>query len=265
MGSVQTLLFLGMVFTVEFYWYLGLRYWNGGFFLCAVYSRYILSKKKVYLVAALLAPFFFHVALFPVSGVILLNEIFKKRLKLKAILAVVSISARAFGNQILLYTTGIPIIRDFLDNDKYIRDDYANNAKALFYRSDEANWVYQSRWDILFGMALLLFYFLWRRNRHLFRLYPKLLSFLLLLYIVVNLFYVDIILYQRTYKLFLLMTYAYLFLLVSDEKNRWINRNHFIRIALGLVVFFALLTAIVEQRATLLDIELWFSCLLVPV
>lgn len=59
------------------------------------------------------------------------------------------------------------------------------------------------------------------------------------------------------------MAFCYAFLILQNPCTYWINKKVGINILLSMTVLFSLLTAIVQQRDTLLDMELWFSNLFI--
>lgn len=259
MGKMQMLVLLTMALTVEFYWYYGLRYWNGGFFFCAFYSKFILSEKKKYLVLSSFS-LLFHFGLLNIVAAAFINYLLGHRMRIKAALAVCGIFLRGFSNQIINWMAGLPIISAYTRGDYSENENLAEGARTLMVRNGEANLVYQSRWDILFGVACILLYTLWRKNRNLFKNnYPQFSGFLLILFFITNLSYVEIVLYQRTYKLLILMTYSYLFILLRINENKWLNRSSICVALFAPVVLYALATQVVEQRDTLMDWGLWFS------
>lgn len=69
----------------------------------------------------------------------------------------------------------------------------------------------------------------------------------------------DFIAYERTYKMLIVMLFSYLYFLLQDKKNLWINKNLLLAGLLFLVVIFALLTAVIQQREYLADLSIWFG------
>lgn len=260
LGNMQVLILCALVLTVEFYWYSGLRYWNGAFFFCTFYVKYILTEKNKYLLISFLS-IFFHFGFGNILVAVALNLLLGNKQKIKVILAIIGVFLKEFSGFIVKQAISIPLISPYIRGNLVLQvDEIGQGAKTVLIRSGEGNIVYQSRWDILFGAACFLFFILWRKNKNIFKeTYPKFWEFLLVLYFVTNLSYVEIILYQRTYKLLILMSFAYLFVLLNSARNNWINHSKLCIVLFTPIVLYELVTPLVEVRESLLNLNLWFS------
>lgn len=260
LGPMQILVLCALVLTVEFFWYSGLRYWNGAFFFCAFYMRYLTLNENKYLYISCLS-ILFHFALISVIVAALLNHVLKKQQKIKVVLALISIPLKSISLVFVQKVLSLNYM-SFL-----VKDHYIENAKRIgdstwtyMVRTGQANMVYQSRWDILFYSASIILFILWRRNKNLFKEgYTNLFGFLLVLYFITNLSYVEITMYQRIYKLLILMLFVYVFIKLSDFDNKWINYSYISIILFTPVVLYELATPLVAVRESILDFELWFS------
>lgn len=256
---IEGLLFCGMCFTVEFYWYWGLRFWLGAFFFMTFYIKYIFSEKISYFLVGSLSGILFHNALLFLPIIEIGNRLLKT--KIKIFFFIISFFLRHSYVFIITSISQIPLL-DLFVSPKYLNtNEHSLNAlldKGNFVR-EEGNIIYQMRFDILYFCCLFLFFLLWRKNRKITKSYPRLLGFILLLTAICNLLYENIIFFQRFYKMSTVLFFAYLFLVVQKQEQQWIKREYSLLIPLALVIFYSILTAIVEQRDVLLSSDLWFG------
>lgn len=259
----QLLVFLGIIFTVEYYWYLGLRYWTGAFFFLAFYSKYVLTQKRKYIFISCLC-ILFHFAHLAIVAALVINWLFGNKKFILYTLIVISFAFRFSYNRLDNILEKLP----FAEN--YVKANYldptkqeASEEKAAYFR-EEGNIIYQNRSNIILFALLILFFFIWKSHKNIFKTtYHSFFTFLLSFIPVVNMAYSSLILYDRTFKLLLVMAFCYAFLILQNPCTYWINKKVGINILLSMTVLFSLLTAIVQQRDTLLDMELWFSNLFI--
>lgn len=255
---IQFLILCCVVFTVEYYWYLGFRYWTGAFFFLTFFLKYINTKKWKYLLISFCAVLF-HAAHGIAIVAVLLSLLLQHKRKLLYAIACVSVVMRTTGNWMYVVLGKIPILKLLVKDSYYDSGIQASiEDRGAFFRSD-GNIVYQSRSDILFGAAVFILFLLWRKNKKLNDTYPLFYAMILSLFSITNFLYMDFIAYERTYKMLIVMLFSYLYFLLQEKKNLWINRNLLLTGMLSVVVVFALLTAIIQQREYLADLSIWFG------
>ncbi|MEG1861832.1 MAG: hypothetical protein RR206_09115 [Bacteroidaceae bacterium] len=264
MEKLHFLVFLLLLCVVEYYWYLGLRYWTGVFFFMTFYSKYILTNKKNFLLISCLAVLF-HKMHFIIIMMLLLDIILTNRDKLRYVLVFLSFGLRQMSSFFVQKTYEIGFIQDIMGS-KF--NSYTNavenieDSKTEMLRN-EGNIVYQTRSDLLFGFFLFIMFLLWRKNKQLTTSYHRFYTFILSSFIVVNLGYVNIVLYERIYKFFILCCFSYLFLLLNEKKNKWINKNMYVLTITSVITLYMFIIPIVQMRKYLFDISIWFSSFII--
>jgi len=83
------LLFLGVIFTVEYYWFLGFRFWSGAFVFTGFYLRYLNSGAVKYLWLSALC-ICFHYSLLALCVAAVLNLLLRYRFKVYYLILIVS-------------------------------------------------------------------------------------------------------------------------------------------------------------------------------
>lgn len=261
--ATQLLVLLGIIFTVEYYWYLGLRYWTGAFFFLAFYSKYIFTHKRKYIFISCLCVLF-HFAHIAIVAALAINWLFGNKKFILYTLILFSFAVRLSYNRIDYILAKLPFV------EYYVKSNYldptkqeASEEKTVYFR-EEGNIIYQNRSNIILFTLFILFFFIWKKRKDIFKTtYHSFFTFLLSLIPIVNLAYPSLILYDRTFKLLLVTAFCYAFLLLQNPYTYWINKKIGINVLLSLIVIFSLFTAIVQQRDTLLNMELWFSNLFI--
>lgn len=260
MLTTQFLAFLGMVFTIEYYWYTGVRYWTGAFFFLGFFSKYIVSNKKKYLYLACLCPLF-HAAHLAIIGAIFIYWLIGKRKILLYLTIVGSFAIRFLNDNIINIYHRLPFANLYI-KPGYL-DEKAQEAikeQRTDFMREQGNIIYQNRSYVLLFLLIIIFIMLWNRNKHVFRgAYHRFYTFLLSLIPIVNISYADITAYERIFKFFLVLCFSYLFLVLQERSNEWINKKFFINFVFALVILFSILTAIVQEREYLFAPEVWFS------
>lgn len=258
--AIQFLIMCGIVFTVEYYWYLGLRYWTGAFFFLAFFIKYINSGKRKDLLISFCAVLF-HAAHGIEILAVLIAVALQDRRKILCAIAAVSVIMKTTSNWMYVVLAKFPILK-FLVKDSYYDSGIQSSIeeRGEFFRS-EGNFVYQMRSDVLFGTAVVLLVMLWWKNRKLNESYPFFYAVILSLFSVTNFLYMDIIAYERTFKLLIVLLFTYLYFLLQSKNNTWIGKNVFIVGTVAVIVIFSLLTAIIQQREYLMNLDVWFGSL----
>lgn len=261
LNPIQFLSLCGIVFTVEYYWYLGVRYWSGAFFFLIFYMKYVFTYKRKYLFIACFS-IFFHVAHLLLIVAVCFNILLGSRKKILYLFVVISLLFRNAEGYMYYFIDKVPLLKLYLKEDYYDENKReASVEKTAFFRED-GNIVYQNRTSLLFYTFLILLFLLWRKNKKVNTDYPELYSFLLILFCISNILYSSIVAYERIFKLLVVVCYSYLFLILHRKNNIWLNSNKILIVAIGAVMFFSILTTIVQQRNYLFDLSLWFDSLI---
>lgn len=261
--AIQFLALCGMIFTVEFYWYFGLRYWTGAFFFLGFYSKYILSGKKKYLYFSFLACLF-HFAHFLLIATYIFDLILKKFRKTKIVLLIISFCVRFSNLNIYIILNHLPFVNKFIKPhyfEESIQDSLTDSSNFM---RESGNIIYQNRSNILFSIIIIILYFLWRKNKQIFKTeYPQLFSFIISYLIITNIGYSDLTFYERNFKFIILMSFSYLFLTLNNKRNIWINKKILLIATFFLIILFSFLTAVVQSRGYTLVEPTWLSFLFV--
>ena len=101
--------------------------------------------------------------------------------------------------------------------------------------------------------------FLWTRNKHVTKIYPKLFGMVLMMLAVSNFGVSDLVFYERFLKLTTLIAYCWLFLALLDPSNVWLSNHFIIKVILLYFVSISILIALVQQRMIIMDMALWFG------
>lgn len=258
MTAMQVCTFLLMVVSVEFYWYLGLRFWTGVFFMMMIYTKYLMTKNKLLL---LLLPLgmLFHYVLISAAIVLILSTILVHRRVLVMTLAAISYVVKYVEFGFLNYLSNFSYInagfRDKLQTEATLR---ALKEQTDYFRN-EGNFIYQHRTDFIFFAVVLVIIFVYRKNKEIVKnCFPSLFAAVCLALVVANIGYSEYVFYTRFYKFVALLASLYLFLLVSDPRCR----NYFgilTELIILTIAVFCLLIAFVQLRNSLLNIELWLG------
>ncbi len=265
MNILTALSFLGIVFTVEFYWFQGLRYWLGAFIFFTFYIKYIRSQERKYLLLTGLS-LCFHFSYVALIILAIAVEVLGKRFKLVYPLLLVAFLVHFYEIDLLYLIVTNPITSLFVKQthiDLFTSKNYLDVMQELREYRMTANIFYIHRSDIIFAGVCPIMLFLYRQNRQMFAYKTKFIRFLFLLFIVTHMGYSSLTFYERTYEVFLLGLFIYLFLYLQDYKP-WMNKNYYILsvIILTIPILYALFTAVVTTRATLVNPAEWWNKML---
>lgn len=254
------IVFFGIIFIVEYNWFLGFRYWSGAFVFTAFYIRYIRTDKKKYLYLSFLCVCF-HFAHLILCVAVILNYILKNNFKIRYVLLVVSFIVRYLKIPLTTMIAKLDIMKGIVKETQ--RDDAIIESVAErleFFRTD-GNIFYQIRGDILFIGAIGIIYVLWRRYGKQFTQYNSTLwGLILIIFAFANFGFADLIFYERVYKIVLLLLYIYLFLFLMTVKEEISFRAKlWISVFSVIPVLYAVATIVVSQREYLWNLQLWFN------
>lgn len=263
LNLIRIVVLFGAVVAVEFHWFFGLRFWTGAFVFMAFYVRYIVTRKKIYLILTSTC-LLFHVVLIIFVGCAFLSEIIRSA-KVQYMLLAISFFYKYIDFGFIKLVASLPIVKLFYKSNfqsSHLQTYLAQKTKDYI---EHGNVVYRARLPILlFGIFLTLF-LLWTKNKNLNKVFPKMYGTFLIMIAVANFGYSDIIFYGRVLKMATLVGYAYLFIVISQYENANTIKSLFIKCLMGCIVFFGLLTAIVEERIFLMNVMLWFGNFFTPV
>ena len=261
MSQYQILALCGVVFCVEYYWYMGLRYWSGVFFFLCFYLQYIFTARKKFLYISCGALLFHFVHIIPVLCALVV-ELFKRTPKVKYVVLAISFFYRFFGGPIVFYfMQRFSYFKDIIGKERYFDPDF---QKVILQDAEwiemYGNVVYENRQYVCFIVLMTIYYLIWRVNKNFHLQYNKFYSFVIYMFSMSNFVYHSgEVLDERISKFFVLSMFIYLFLILGNEKNQNINKNNFIKIIFVLLIVFIILTAIVEERQYLADLSIWFG------
>ena len=259
MSQYQVLALCGIVFCVEYFLYLGLRYWNGAFFFLCFYLQYVLTNKNKYLFFSFGAILFHFVHIFPVLCAIA-TVFFGKNSKIKYIILSVSLIVRFFGGPLIFYFLDIfSSLKQTIVKDKFFNSNYQEIVlKEAEWRAQYGNIVYENREYVSFTILSIVYFLIWKRNKQFYLQYNKFYSFVIYMFSMSNfVHHSGEVLDERITKFFILSLFVYLFLILNDKQNLLINKNNLVKIIFMLLIIFIALTAIVEQRKYLFDLIIW--------
>lgn len=250
----------GIIFTVEYNWFLGFRYWTGIFVFIAFYIRYIRTNKKKYLYLSFLC-ICFHFAHFILCIAVVLNYILKDNFKIRYWIVLLAWVVKYIKIPLTTIMARLSIM------DGILKEGYRNDktleivAKRTLYFRNEGNIFYQIRTDILLIGAAITIFFIWKYYDKRFSQYnSKLWGFILIIYSFANFGYDSLIFYDRIYKISVLLLYIYLYMYIMHiQKDLNIRTKLWMSIFSIPPILYAIATIVVSQRDYLWSLQLWFS------
>ena len=149
------------------------------------------------------------------------------------------------------------IVKNVARNEAIVR----SVAKRIEFIRNTGNYFYLIRNDVLFLSACVTLFFLWKSfGKRCLQYYNFLFGLVLILYALTNMGYVDLIFYDRFYKLTLLLLSIYLFQYIMHIQNEIsVKLQFWLVIFPSLSLLYAIATITISQREYLWKIELWFN------
>lgn len=252
--------FFAIIFTVEYNWFLGFRFWSGVFVFVAFYIRYTRTGENKYLYLSFLC-LCFHFSLLGLCAAAFLNYVLKENFKVRYILVAISWIVRYMQIPIIEYIGKIEgmegIVKNVARNEAIVR----SVAKRIEFIRNTGNYFYLIRNDVLFLSACVTLFFLWKSfGKRCLQYNNFLFGLVLILYALTNMGYVDLIFYDRFYKLTLLLLSIYLFQYIMHIQNEIsVKLQFWLVIFPSLSLLYAIATITISQREYLWKIELWFN------
>lgn len=261
MTTLQYVILIALFGVVEYYWFLGLRYWTGFFVFIGFYVRYLEEKDPKYLLFSL-SCLLFHFAHLAIPLALLLEYILRTRLNVIYSLAVVGLGIR-------FISWDIPsVIVSFIGkygilNKSYTDESIVESTRIAIQKHREIqNLVYAWRNDILFFVGVVVAYLLYRRLRDTALVDNHLWRLTWLVYGMANFLFTSVVLHKRLMMISCVLLYTSLWIFVSKSGEK---RGASVSIpTMGIVLFatgvlFGILTTIVSQRGSLSSLSLWFN------
>lgn len=255
---VQILVLCGIIFTVEWQWYFGIRFWSGAFCFLIFYTKYILHKKIKFLFFSF-SCLLFHFALLPLPLIGIISFILKEKINILHIIALCSIIIRTYSINLYVILSKLPIINTSIKSEYLSESNGEHSQQFTIEYREVGNIFYQNRIHILFLSLAFCFFLLWKKNTNFYKPYNQMYAFILILIILSNLGYSNFTFYDRFSKLTVLLMFCLLALLLVQEKNKWLTEKRFIIYLMLPSIIYAILTTTVMLRARLLNLDLWFA------
>lgn len=251
------ILLLCVVFTVEFYWYQGIRFWIGVFYFAGFYLKFINTGKKRYLLFSALCVFF-HYTLVNLLLILIANWILSKMwVWIRVILLGLSFFFRVASIDFMGWIIkNIPGLDLGARTVSYIHEDMIKRMREL---RENANLFYAYRTDLMIIFGILILMILWSRRVVFNPKYLQLFFFAITIYTAVNFAYAELIFYDRFSKIAVLMFYSFLFITAYQNYEKIKGVSLIIMILAFIPMAYAILTPIVEMRNHMFFNELWFG------
>lgn len=261
MTILQYILLAALFAIVEYYWFLGLRYWTGFFVFMGFYVRYLKNKNRKYLIFSL-SCLFFHFAHLAILLALLLEYILRKRLYVIYLLAVVGLVVRFLDWDIPSLI--IPFVSKYgVLNVSYTDKAIAESTRVYIQEYREVqNLVYAWRNEILFFVGILTARLLYRKTRDISLVENNLWRISWLVYAMANFSFASIVLNKRLTMVACMLLYTCLWSFISKftaQRKTSISISSLGVVCLGTTILFAFLTSLISQRESLFSLSLWFN------
>ena len=216
------LLFLGVIFTVEYYWFLGFRFWSGAFVFTGFYLRYLNSGAVILIVSF-----------------------------------IVRFAKIAFVTNIAQFGIFENYVKESVRNQNIIQSvgKYAEEIREY------GNQFYLLRETIAVFGVLAVIYILYKKiGKEFWEQNVKFWGFCILLLSFANFGYVSLTFYDRFFKLAVLFLYVFTYMWVMDIQSKLSFKSQLLITMVTIIpVLYFIVTPLVEQRHMLFQLNLWFS------
>lgn len=260
MSVAAWLLFFGVIFTVEYYWFLGFRFWSGVFVFTGFYLRYLNSGKVKYLWLTALS-LCFHFSLIALCFLILINHYLRCRLKYYYLILIISFIVRFAKIQLVNIIAKLSIFEGFVKETA--RDEQIQKSVERLSEEfrESGNQFYILREAILFFGAIAAIYILYRKTgKEFIRQNIKLWGFCILTLALANFGYSSLTFYDRFFKIAVLFFYIFSYMWIMKDQRRLSYHSQMQIILLTVLpISYSIITQIIEQRETLFQLKIWFS------
>ncbi len=251
------ILLLCVVFTVEFAWYQGVRFWIGAFYFAGFYLKYKNTEDIKYLLLSSLCVFF-HYTFINLLLILVVNWVLSKFwVWFRVILLGISFIIRSLNIDFMKW-----IIKNVPELDLgsrtvgYIHESMQRSIAE--YRA-HANIFYAYRSDLMLIFALLILMVFVNRRVKFDPKYLQIFFFAMTIYTFVNFGYAELILYERFFKIGILFLYSFIFITAFQNYDKIKGVSLIIMILAFVPMFYAMLTPIIEYREYIFESDLWFG------
>lgn len=226
-----------------------------------LFSKYIATEQKKYAYLTGLSLLFHFSHILPV--VILWGSIFiQVNLRTRILILILSFVVRFMNiNLVLVLLPKISFLKGWIRESTYD----LQRMTSIYNHTDNyrsiGNQFYLMRNDILSLTTILIFYFIYRKQKNIIYYNKNAFEFLILLFSAVNFFYADLIIFDRICKLFTMALLTYIFQFLSSSFISSKTNIFFTSLPLMVAVLYAMLTIVISQREYLWKIDLWFNSL----
>lgn len=258
MDFSQLLLLFIMAVVIEYYWYFGLRFWNGAFIFMILYSKHVITGKKIYIFLTPLC-LLFHVAMATVVVVAFASHLLKNQRLVTYLLFATSFVFKFISFKFDKMMASFGFVKSFYKVN-YQKDFYHKAIeKVTKEKLLEGNFVYNNRIPLMLFFFFIVVFALWVKNKNVNRRYSQMFAMILLMIAFANIGYSDYVFYERFLKFAALIAYSYMFLLFAEPANKWICKHLFVTVPLLVIGVLSLVIALVQQRLIISDLSLWLG------
>lgn len=258
-SGLGTLLFLGVIFTVEYYWFLGFRYWTGAFVFVFFYLKYLETNKQLYLLLSF-SSILFHFAHITLCGILLLNYLLKDRYYIRFIILFFSVFVRFANAPIVHIISKMEFLRPYVKESMLNEKIVESVAERVDYIRTYGNLFYQIRLDILFLTCIVVFLVFFKKNKKIIHYRSNIFGLVILLLSVANFGFSSLTFYERVFKLSVLIFFIALYLYSTENLLKLsIPQKASLYLLISISIIYAILTSLVEQRDYIFDLDLWLN------
>ena len=253
------ILLLCVIFTVQFYWYGGVRFWIGVFFFAGFYLKHINTEKLIYLPIAFCC-IFFHFSLVTLPLVWILNWLLSKIwVWFRVILLGFSLIVRTIHFDFVPYLVKHVPGAEVMGLSRMDARIHAGLQKKIALIRETGNMVYLYRNEVLLFFAIILLMIFWARKATMPKKYMSIFFYSLTIFTIVNFGYAELIFYERFLKVAVLLLYTFLFITAYENYDKLKGVSLIIMMISAFPMIFAILTPLVEMRKHLYKPELFFG------
>lgn len=257
------LLFLGVIFTVEYYWFLGFRFWSGAFVFTGFYLRYLNSGAVKYLWLSALC-ICFHYSLFILFASAIVNNFLRCKLKFYYLIFIISFIVRITNIALIAIAAQFDIFKGYVKDTARDQNIIQSVERLTEEVREHGNQFYLLRETFaVFGVLAVIYMLYKKTGKEFLEQNVKLWGFCILLLSLANFGYASLTFYDRFFKLAVLFLYVFAYMWIMNEQHKLkLNSLSLIAMIATAPVLYFIITPLVEQRQTLFQLKLWFSNLL---
>lgn len=260
MKFASLLIFIGIIFVVEYNWFTGFRFWSGVFVFASFYIRYIRTNQTKYLLLSCLC-LCFHFSLIVLCIAVFFNHFLKERFTLRYILLALSFIPRILNIPLTAIIAKMSIfsgiVKPVYSNDRVMESIIEGSEK---FRSI-GNQFYLLRNEILLiGIIPVLILLKKISDTEFIKKNNELWGLSITMLTIANCGYTERVFYDRFFKIGLLLTYIFTYIWIMHLQNKLKQDLRIKIIAFSILpILYGIATIVVSQREFLWRIELWFN------